>query len=484
MSRPLPAQGPVVFSVSEITRDIRRTLGDSFDDVWVRGEITGFKRHQPSGHLYFSLKDEGAVLACAMWKMVAGALRFAPADGMEVEARGSIDVYARRGSYQLIVRELTPGGRGALLLALEELRRRLGAEGLFDPARKRSLPRYPRRIGLVTSPSGAAVRDLLHGLARRWPLAEVVLLPVPVQGKGAAEAVAAGIRRMNDWGWPEVLIVGRGGGSLEDLWAFNEEPLVRAIAASRIPVVSAVGHEVDRTLCDEAADLRAPTPSAAAELATPDRHETGRHVARLRGRATAAVERTLAIGAGRLAEARASYGFRRPQDLLGSWGQELDRLHARLRRALGMGLDGWRERLRRVRAAYGLRRPQDLFADPGRRLRLAHGRLGAEMARALARRADAWRGARRQLVALSPRGVLARGYALVRLPDGRLVRSWRETPPGTRLALEFAEGGARARVESAAPAGGASAAPTPTAPRCAAHAHESDVPAEGGRDDS
>jgi len=466
VSRPRAAAAAVL-SVSELTRDIRRTLGEAFDDVWVRGEITGFKRHQPSGHLYFSLKDEGAVLACAMWKPVAAALRFAPADGMEVEARGAVDVYPRRGGYQLIVRELLPGGRGALLLALEELRRKLGAEGLFDPARKRPLPRYPRRIGLVTSPSGAAVRDLLHGLARRWPLAEVVLLPVPVQGRGAAAAVAAGIRRMNEWGWAELLIVGRGGGSLEDLWAFNEEPLVRAVAGSRIPVVSAVGHEVDRTLCDDAADLRAPTPSAAAELATPDRRETGRHLAQLRARATAAVGQTLAAGAGRLAEARASYGFRRPQDLLGTWGQDLDRLHARLGRALAAHLTAARERLRRIRAAYGLRRPQDLLAAPAGRLVLARGRLGAGVERVLGRRADAWRGAARQLAALSPRGVLARGYALARLPDGRLARTWRETPPGTLLTLEFAEGGARARVESAA-----GAAP-------AAHA-----PADGGGDDT
>jgi len=429
VSRPLPTQGPIVFTVSELTRDIKRTLNESFDDVWVKGEISGFKRHSPSGHLYFNLKDENAVLSCALWRMNAAGLRFTPADGMEVEARGSIDVYPKRGSYQLLVRELLPGGRGALLLALEELRRKLAAEGLFDPARKRPLPRFPRRIALVTSPTGAALRDLLQVLARRWPQAEVVLVPVPVQGEGAAQAIAAALGRVNRWGWPEVLIVGRGGGSLEDLWAFNEEVLVRAVAASAIPTVSAVGHEVDHTLCDDVADVRAPTPSAAAELVTPDRVEVARRVRGLAERAEIAMAGLLEVKRAVLLRARRSYGFRRPQDLLGNWAQELDALSSRLVRSLAAELARRRKQLASVTGAYGLRRSEAL----------------------LERLASALSEARSRLAALSPRAVLSRGYALVRLPDGRLVRSYREIAPGLLLSLEFSEGGASARVESVDP---------------------------------
>jgi exodeoxyribonuclease VII large subunit len=419
-----------VFTVSELTRDIKRTLNESFDDVWVKGEISGFKRHSPSGHLYFQLKDENAILACAMWKMNATSLRFAPADGMEVEARGSIDVYPRRGSYQLLVRELLPGGRGALLLALEELRKKLTAEGLFDPERKRPLPRFPRRIALITSPTGAALRDLLQVLGRRWPLAEVVLVGVPVQGEGAAPAMAAALRRVNEWGWPEVVILGRGGGSLEDLWAFNEEVLVRAVAGSAIPTVSAVGHEVDHTLCDDAADVRAPTPSAAAEMVTPDQVEVARRVRVLVERAAIATAARIDAKRSVLLRARRSYGFRRPQDLLRNWAQELDALSSRLVRSLATELVRRRRQLAAVTGAYGFRRSGALLE-----------RLAAAVSKARAR-----------LAALSPRAVLSRGYALVRLPDGRLVRSDREIAPGLLLSLEFAEGGASARVESVLPA--------------------------------
>ena len=443
----MPSSGPAVLTVSEITRGIKRILHESFDDVWVRGEITGFKRHGPSGHLYFSLKDEGATLSCALFRMNASALRFAPADGMEVEAHGSIDVFAPRGSYQLIVREMIPGGRGALLLALEELRRKLAAEGLFDPARKRPLPRFPARIGLVTSPTGAAIRDLLHVLARRWPLAQVVLVPVPVQGAGAAMAIASALERVNRWAWPDVIVVGRGGGSLEDLWAFNEEPLVRAVAASRIPIVSAVGHEVDHTLCDDAADLRAPTPSAAAEMITPDAAHILRNVTAARDRAWIAVERSVGQRADAFARVRGSYGFRRPQDLLGTWGQTLDGLRARLARATERALADRRGRVRAAAEAYGLRRPGAWIEKLGTRLSAARHRVGTALARGVDAKAEKWRACARQLRALSPRAVLSRGYSLVRLPDGRLVRRASQVSPGGHVAIEFAEGGAEAVVE-------------------------------------
>ena len=230
-------------------------LAEAFPAVWVKGEVSGFKRHG-SGHLYFSLKDEGAVLGCVMWKGRAARLPVEPQDGLAVEAFGAVTVYEPQGRYQLVVDELRPAGLGARLLALEQLKQRLAAEGLFEEARKRPLPRYPARVGLVTSPSGAAVRDLVKVLRARWPGIGIVLAPVRVQGEGAAREIAEAIARFDRHAGVDLLIVGRGGGSLEDLWAFNEEPVVRAIAACRLPVVSAVGHEVDVTLADLAADVR------------------------------------------------------------------------------------------------------------------------------------------------------------------------------------------------------------------------------------
>src|SRR5262245_60050916 len=267
-----------ILSVSALTRLIRDTLGRTFPAVWVKGELSGFKRSD-RGHLYFSLKEgTAALIDCVMWKTTAGRLSFEPRDGTEVEAFGAITVYEPRGRYQLVVEELRPGGLGALLLALEELKRRLQAEGLFDAARKRPLPRFPARIGLVTSPVGAAVRDMVKVLRARWPGIGIILAPVRVQGEGAAGEIAAAIERFNRYMKVDLLIVGRGGGSLEDLWAFNEEPVVRAIAGSGIPTISAVGHEVDWTLADLAADLRAATPSNAAEIAVRDRTEVAHRV--------------------------------------------------------------------------------------------------------------------------------------------------------------------------------------------------------------
>jgi exodeoxyribonuclease VII large subunit len=447
MSSPGIAKDPPVFTISQITRDIRRTLNEKFDDIWVRGEISGYKRHGPSGHIYFTLKDEAAVLSCAMWRMVAAELRFTPADGMEIEARGNIDVYARTGRYQLIVRELLPAGRGALLLALEELRRKLTAEGLFEAERKRPLPRYPTRIALVTSPSGAALRDLLHGIRRRWPLAEVVVAPVPVQGEGAAQAIAERIGTLNRWGWPQVLVVGRGGGSLEDLWAFNEEILVRAVADSGVPVVSAVGHEIDHTLCDAAADLRAPTPSTAAELVTPDAPQVVRALIELELRMAAALERVLEDRAHRLARARRSYGLRRALDVLGQHEQERDRLLARLSRGMGSNLSERRHRLELLAGAYGIRVLPGRLADLDGRLSKLSSSLAGATRLELRERRKAWQAAARQLQALSPSAVLCRGYSLVRREDGSLVRSYREVRVGSGLAIEFAEGGVESHVE-------------------------------------
>src|SRR5204863_4564033 len=261
----LMAETRAVLTVSALTEKLRQVLEEKFPMVWVEGEISNFKVYG-SGHAYFTLKDSGAQVRAVLFRNRMRRIRFEPGDGLHVLAMGSVEVYPQRGEYQLVVELLEPRGLGALQLAFEQLKARLAAEGLFDEGRKRALPRFPRKIGIVTSPSGAAIRDMLRVIGRRFGELHIVLAPCRVQGDGAAEEIARGIRDLNALGDVDVLIVGRGGGSLEDLWAFNEEVVARAIAGSKVPVISAVGHEVDVTIADFVADLRAPTPSAAAEL--------------------------------------------------------------------------------------------------------------------------------------------------------------------------------------------------------------------------
>lgn len=266
---------PVVLTVSQLNRYIKSLLdGDSMmNSVFLSGEISNFTNHYKSGHMYFSLKDSQCVVRAVMFSTQARRLRFLPQDGMKVIVRGRVTVYEQTGQYQVYVEDMQPDGLGALNLAFEQLKTRLAAEGLFDASRKKALPLYPKAIGVVTSPTGAAVQDIMQILGRRFPMAEVVLCPVLVQGAGAAEQIAAAVERFNRLQCADVLIVGRGGGSIEDLWAFNEEIVARAVVNSKIPIISAVGHETDFTICDFVADLRAPTPSAAAELAVPDVRE-------------------------------------------------------------------------------------------------------------------------------------------------------------------------------------------------------------------
>jgi exodeoxyribonuclease VII large subunit len=440
-----------VWSVGAILKDVKDALAREYPEVWVKGEISSFRVHG-SGHMYFTLKDahEDACLSCVFFKFQSRGLRFVPKEGMEVELRGTFDLYPPRGSFQLRVLEMRPAGIGALLLAFEELRKKLAAEGLFDASRKRALPSYPRAIGLVTSPSGAAIRDLLHVLRRRWPGLRLVLAPVAVQGAGAAAEIAAAIERFNRLGGLDVLIVGRGGGSLEDLWAFNEESVVRAIAASAIPLVSAVGHESDTTLADFAADVRAATPSAAAELVTtPDRASVRRDVKGLFERAEACVVERLDAGRERLAMLRRTYGFRRPADLIATFAQGVDEKRARLARALT-------ERVRSVRAEVRLlvarghpRRLLERVKETARAERALAGRLRLARLGAFATRAQRLAAGRARLEALSPRAVLARGYSLVTLADGTVVRRARQLSPDVKITMEFAEGRATARVETA-----------------------------------
>ena len=322
-----------IVTVSELTRQIKSTLEQGFPVAAVEGEISNYKHHS-SGHLYFTIKDEHAQIQAVLWRSRAGNLRFTPGDGMKIVARGRITVYEVRGVYQLDVAELLPLGTGELQMAFERLKQKLSAKGYFEPGRKKPIPRFPARIGLVTSPGGAAIKDIVKIISRRWPSAELILYPVSVQGAGAAGEIAGAIGAFNEWGEADVLIVGRGGGSLEDLWAFNEEAVADAIYHSRIPIISAVGHEIDFSIADFVADLRAPTPSAAAELVVPTRTEMVEIVRNycytINQNAVDRVESEREKITGILR----SYAFNRPLDLLRQYSQQTDELRRTLSRVV------------------------------------------------------------------------------------------------------------------------------------------------------
>ncbi|WP_448582839.1 exodeoxyribonuclease VII large subunit [Thermaurantiacus sp.] len=407
-------------SVSELSAALKRTVEAAFGLVRVRGEISGFKRHA-SGHLYFALKDADAVIDAVMWRGVAASLAFQPEDGLDVVATGRLTTYPGRSKYQIIVERMEPAGIGALLAQVEERRRRLAAEGLFDASRKRPLPFLPRRIGIVTSPTGAVIRDILHRLADRFP-SEVLLWPVPVQGEGAEARIAAAIRgfgRMPEGERPDLLIVARGGGSIEDLMAFNAEEVVRAAAASPIPLISAVGHETDTTLIDFAADRRAPTPTAAAEMAVPVRAELVQRVTDLGAQLLGAASRRRSLLAERVAGLAAR--LPRPASLVEQRRQRLDDAAERLPRAV-LALASRRRDLL-VRSATALPRALGLGVARARTRHAAiAARLRPELLLAFVMRGRrALDAAVRLAQSLSPDATLARGYALVLSADGRLL---------------------------------------------------------------
>ena len=410
-----PGDNAPALSVSELSLALKRAVEDAFGFVRVRGEISGFKRHS-SGHCYFTMKDEKACIDAVIWKTAVGAIRFRPEDGIEVVATGRLTTYPGRSKYQIVVERLELAGQGALMALLDRRRRQLAAEGLFDAERKKRLPFLPRRIGVVTSPTGAVIRDILHRLADRCPT-HVVLWPVAVQGEGAAAQVAAAVRGFNAMvAPPDLLIVARGGGSIEDLWAFNEEEVVRAVAASDIPVISAVGHETDTSLCDFAADMRAPTPTAAAELAVPVRgdllaqlRELGLRVARCAARAQERAREQLDNSLRR---------FPALDALLAPQQQRFDELAERLPRALGA-------RLSHARADLG---------QAGGALRPSL--LAAAQRRAKDRLDSLWRLAQ----AVHPNRPLERGYARVEDRTGRTLVSAAAARAAGRLRLVFGDG--------------------------------------------
>lgn len=329
----LAGQGPKIYTVKELTRRIRELMESSFSAIWIEGEISGFKHHH-SGHMYFSLKDEEALLKAAFFSRFNRGIKFDLKDGLHVLCFGKISVYEPRGDYQLYVERIEPKGLGALQLAFLQLKEKLAREGLFDEERKRPIPRFPKTVGVVTSPTGAAIRDILHVVNRRFRGTNVLLNPVRVQGDGASEEIARAIVEMNQLEDIDVLIVGRGGGSLEDLWAFNEEAVARAVFYSRIPVISAVGHEIDWTICDWVADLRAPTPSAAAEIVVQSREDLEIRLGDFKTRLSNAIKNLFEAKRDELRALKESYAFRQPLNLINQYAQRLDELLRQLQNYL------------------------------------------------------------------------------------------------------------------------------------------------------
>lgn len=488
------------YSVSELSTALKRTVEDQFGFVRLRGEISGYRGPHSSGHVYFSLKDDSARIEAVIWKGVFGRLKFRPEEGLEVIASGKLTTFPSSSKYQIVIDQMEPAGVGALMAMLDERRKRLAAEGLFDAARKQLLPPFPKVIGIVTSPTGAVIRDILHRLSDRFPL-EVIVWPVRVQGESSAAEIAAAIAGFNALGRdgtiprPDILIVARGGGSLEDLWSFNEEIVVRAAAASDIPLISAVGHETDTTLIDFAADIRAPTPTAAAELAVRVRAEVMNGLTETGLRLARAIARQLENSQTRLAAcARA---LPRPDMLLAVPRQRLDSAAARLPLALEGGLRAHRlafariaailqpgelllrlhrlgERLRSstlrletslarhversgagVRAACARLRV-DLLIQPLRQRADQLGALGQRLhggfSNVTGRRVERLRALASLLSSLGYRGVLARGFALVRAADGTPLRTAAAAGGHDDLSIEFADGSVNVHRPAAGPA--------------------------------
>ncbi len=395
-----------ILTVTQVTRQIKLLLEGSIPTLWLEGEISNFKRHS-SGHMYFVLKDENSQIPCVMWRGRNNGLFFTPQDGMKVQARGNVSVYEKRGYYQFEVLQMQPAGIGELQMAFEQLKRKLKAEGLFDEKHKKAIPRFPEKIGIVTSPTGAAIRDLVSVIHRRFPSVQLILNPVRVQGEEAAEEIARAIDEFNEYGEVDVLIVGRGGGSLEDLWPFNEEVVARAIFRSKIPVISAVGHEIDFGISDFVADLRAPTPSAAAELVVRNREELLQTIRHLVQKMFRRINTTISAYKEKVNYLTNSYALRRPSDVIKQYAQRVDELSKSLETQYVHRIEMNRSRVESLT---------------------------------------------KRLESLNPRAILKRGYSICyRKEDGKIVRRAEELAVDDGVSLHFYRGSADARVESLTP---------------------------------
>ncbi|HJP39040.1 MAG TPA: exodeoxyribonuclease VII large subunit [Gammaproteobacteria bacterium] len=439
-----------IYKVSELNREAKLTLEDGLKTIWIDGEISNLAR-PGSGHLYFSLKDAEAQVRCAMFRGANQSLRFIPQDGLQVILRARVTIYEARGSYQLIVEHMEPAGEGLLRRQFEELKAKLAAEGLFDTTEKLTLPTLPRRIGIITSPTGAAVRDILHILARRFPAVPVIIYPVQVQGEQAKHDITQALETAATRSECDVLVVARGGGSLEDLWAFNEEMVARAVSACPIPIISAVGHEVDFTMTDLVADLRAPTPSGAAELVVPDRKTWLDRVTTLQSRARNTIAQAANRHREQITRLDGRLQRRNPVLLLEQYAQRLDELAGRIGRALHQRIRMDRLRLRnavlRIRAGNPLtliREQRQVLAGQSRQLSNAirhvteaeHQRLAVLAAR---------------LQTISPLDTLKRGYTIVENPQGQPVRSTQDIKEKDRITGRLTDGSFRATVNKILP---------------------------------
>lgn len=390
---------PIMATVSQLNAYMKRVVDGqtALNDIWIKGEISNFKDHY-SGHLYITLKDDGGVLKAVMFKAAASTLTFKPEDGMKVIARGRIGVYEQSGTYQLYISEMTPDGLGELYVAYEQLKKKLGEEGLFDDERKKPIPKYPEKVGVITAATGAAVRDIINVITRRYPYCEIVIYPAQVQGAGAKESIVSGIEYFNEKEPCDTLIVGRGGGSIEDLWAFNEEIVARAIANSKIPIISAVGHETDFTIADFVADLRAPTPSAAAEIAVPSQLELLSKISTMSTRMQSAVINRLKNK--RLIIDKLS--MRSPKNRIDDLRQKNDNLLKQAEKSFLLTFEGKKKELSKICG---------------------------------------------KLDALSPLGVMARGYAIAQEEDGTVIRTISKMSPGKEFSLRLADGECQCEVK-------------------------------------
>ena len=436
---------PQVYTITQLTRRIKGVLEAEIGSVWVAGEISNWTC-AASGHAYFTLKDETSQLSTVMFKGRLDRLRFRPENGLEVLVLGNVSVYERRGAYQLIAEEMQPKGLGALQLAYEKLKKKLSEEGLFDPAHKKKLPLLPKRIGIVTSPTGAAIRDILHVLQRRFANVHVILYPARVQGEGAALEIAAGITFLDQYG-VDVMIVGRGGGSLEDLWAFNEEVVARALFASQTPVISAVGHEIDYALSDFVADLRAPTPSAAAEIVVKEQHALAERVHQYRDRLERGIRHIFGQSRIRHAYARNARVFTQAEVLFREQRQTLDELRLRMERHTGDAMVRLRQRVERAQRLLGILSPQKRLEQQQYQLHALRNRFrqcALAFPDIMKNRYQAYPA---RLNALSPLAVLGRGYALAfRQSNNALLYNATQVSPGDAIRLWLATGEVGAEV--------------------------------------
>jgi exodeoxyribonuclease VII large subunit len=438
-----------IYSVSRLNSEVRAVLEGSFPLLWVEGEISNLAAPS-SGHLYFSLKDSHAQVRCALFRSTRNRLRIRPENGMQVLLRARVSLYEGRGEFQLVAEHLEPAGEGALRQAFERLKTALAAEGLFGAERKRELPGFPRQVGVITSPSGAALRDVLSVLRRRMPALPVVLYPTPVQGLDAPGQIVRALEIANRRAECDVLLLVRGGGSLEDLMAFNDEAVARAVAASDIPVVCGVGHEVDFSIADFVADRRAPTPSVAAEMVSPDREALGRRVAVLAQRAERGLMRLQRESSGRLGALRSRLNSLHPAERMRQRQQRVDELELRLARALERGLGQRSARLAAGAARVLAATPEHRLNQQGQRLRDLRYRLGAALGLRLERGEKRLHSAVQTLDALSPLAVLTRGYAIVcSHPEGQLIRQSSAVRVGQQVRARLGSGQLVCRVEEA-----------------------------------